>query len=201
VPTSAAATSYGELFRIRSFPRLAGGVVLARTASQMMQLALVLFVLQRFNSPTLAGITVFLAIAPGIAMSPVAGALLDRHGRVRLITLDYLIGACSLFSLAGLDAVGRLPPAALLPIVAVSSLTYSLSNSGARSLLPLIVPKQLWDRANALDSIAYSGHDRRRPGAGGHADRPVQSPTGAHRHRGGLRRCGRPDVGPSGAGR
>jgi MFS family permease len=156
VPTSAAATSYGELFRIRSFPRLAGGVVLARTASQMMQLALVLFVLQRFNSPTLAGITVFLAIAPGIAMSPVAGALLDRHGRVRLITLDYLIGACSLFSLAGLDAVGRLPPAALLPIVAVSSLTYSLSNSGARSLLPLIVPKQLWDRANALDSIAYA---------------------------------------------
>jgi predicted MFS family arabinose efflux permease len=40
--------------------------------------------------------------------------------------------------------------------VAVSSLTYSLSNSGARSLLPVIVPTRLWDRANALDSIAYS---------------------------------------------
>lgn len=151
-----ASTTYPDLFRIPTFPRLAGGVILARTASQMMQLALVLFVLQRFHSPTLAGITVFLAIAPGIATSPIAGALLDRHGRVRLITLDYLIGAASLLSIAGLDAAGRLGPPALLPIVAISSLTYSLSNSGARSLLPLIVPKRLWDRANALDSIAYA---------------------------------------------
>ena len=149
-------TTYPELFRIPAFPRLAGGVILARTASQMMQLTLVLFVLLRFHSPTLAGITVFLAIAPGIATSPLAGALLDRHGRVRLITLDYLVGAASLLAIAGLDLFGRLTPVALLPIVAVSSLTYSLSNSGARSLLPLIVPKPLWDRANALDSIAYA---------------------------------------------
>jgi MFS family permease len=130
--------------------------MLARTASQMMLLTLVLFVLQRFRSPSLAGITVFLSIAPGVALSPIAGALLDRHGRVRLITLDYLVGTVTLALIAGLDVGGRLTPWVLLPIVAVSSLTYSLSNSGARSLLPLIVPKPLWDRANALDSIAYA---------------------------------------------
>ena len=28
---------------------------------------------------------------PGILLSPIAGALLDRHGRVRLIILDYLV--------------------------------------------------------------------------------------------------------------
>lgn len=156
MPADRDSTTYPELFRIRAFPRLAAGVILARTASQMMQLTLVLFVLQRFHSATLAGITVFLAIAPGIATSPLAGALLDRYGRVRLITLDYLVGAGGMLMLAALDFTGRLSPAALLPIVAVSSLTYSLSNSGARSLLPLIVPKPLWDRANALDSIAYA---------------------------------------------
>ena len=153
---SATRTTYPELFRIPTFPRLASSVVLARTANAMMQLALVLFVLQRFHSPTLAGLTVFLAIAPGIAVSPIAGALLDRHGRVRLIILDYTVGALSLFLIAGLDAAGRLTPAVLLPIVTVGALTYSLSNSGARSLLPLIVPNRLWDRANALDSMAYA---------------------------------------------
>jgi MFS family permease len=156
VPTPIQGTTYPDLFRIPTFPRLAGSVVLARTATQMMLLALVLFVLQRFQSPTLAGITVFLAVAPGIAMSPLAGALLDRHGRVRLITLDYLVGALTLGLIVALDAVGRLTPATLLPIVTVGSVTYSLSNSGARSLLPLIVPRPLWDRVNALDSIAYS---------------------------------------------
>ena len=149
-------TTYSELFSIPTFPRLATGVLLARTASQMMLLTLVLFVLERFHSPALAGVTVFLSIAPGVALSPVAGALLDRHGRVRLITLDYLVGTVTLALIAGLDVGGQLTPWVLLPIVAVSSLTYSLSNSGARSLLPLIVPKQLWDRANALDSIAYA---------------------------------------------
>jgi MFS family permease len=153
---SATRTTYHELFRIPTFPRLASSVVLARTANAMMQLALVLFVLQRFHSPTLAGLTVFLAIAPGIAVSPIAGALLDRHGRVRLIILDYTVGALSLFLIAGLDAAGRLTPAVLLPIVTVGALTYSLSNSGARSLLPQIVPNRLWDRANALDSMAYA---------------------------------------------
>src|SRR3989441_9802396 len=148
-------TTYRDLFRIPSFPRLATSVMLARTASQMMLLTLVLFVLQRFHSPSLAGITVFLSIAPGVALSPIAGALLDRHGRVRLITLDYLVGFVTLALIAGLDVGGRLTPWVLLPIVTVSSLTYSLSNSGARSL-PLIVPARLWDRVNALDSIAYA---------------------------------------------
>jgi len=148
--------TYRELFRIPSFPRLATSVMVARTATQMMLLTLVLFVLQRFHSPSLAGITVFLAIAPGVALSPVAGALLDRHGRVPLITLDYLVGFVALASIAGLDLGGRLTPWALLPIVTISSVTYSLSNSGARSLLPLIVPAQLWDRVNALDSIGYA---------------------------------------------
>jgi len=152
----AESTTYPDLFRIPTFPRLASSVVLARTANAMMQLALVLFVLQRFHSPTLAGVTVFLAIAPGIVVSPIAGALLDRHGRVRLIMLDYAVGALSLFLIAGLDAAGRLTPAVLLPIVTLGALTYSLSNSGARSLLPLIVPARLWDRANALDSMAYA---------------------------------------------
>ena len=153
---SAERTTYRDLFRIRSFPRLAAGVVLARVANQMLLLTLVLFVLQRFHSPTLAGITVFLSIAPGVALSPIAGALLDRHGRVRLMTLDYLVGFVTLALIAGLDLIGGLTVWVLLPIVAVSSLTYPLSNSGARSLLPLIVPKHLWDRVNALDSIAYA---------------------------------------------
>src|SRR5437870_9481083 len=82
--------------------------MLARTASQMMLLTLVLFVLQRFHSPSLAGVTVFLSIAPGVALSPIAGALLDRHGRVRLITLDYLVGFVTLTLIAGLDVTGRL---------------------------------------------------------------------------------------------
>src|SRR5438132_8493432 len=100
--------------------------MLARTASQIMLLTLVLFVLQRFHSPSLAGVTVFLSIAPGVALSPIAGALLDRHGRMRLITLDYLVGFVTLALIARLDLSGGLAPWGRLPSVRIGSLTFSL---------------------------------------------------------------------------
>src|SRR5204862_52165 len=70
--------------------------------------------------------------------------------------LDYAVGALSLFLIVSLDVAGRIAPVALLTAVTLGSLTYSLSTSGARPLLPLIVPPRLWDRANALHSMAYA---------------------------------------------
>lgn len=144
--------SYSRLFGLDGFPRLAAATVLARTGGQLWQIALVLFVLQRFHSPALAGFATFLGIVPGLAVSPIAGALLDRHGRLRLIILDYGVAAGSLALIAVLSLLNLLTPLLLLVIVAVSSLTAPLSASGARTLFPLVVPRELWDRANAVDS-------------------------------------------------
>jgi predicted MFS family arabinose efflux permease len=121
----------------------------------MWLLILVLFVLERYQSPQLAGITAFLAILPGLLLAPLAGALLDRYGRARLVVADYLLAALAAGLLAGLSVAHALPPPVLLIIVTVASLTNPLSNAGARSLFPMLVPRPMWERANALDS---SGH-------------------------------------------
>src|ERR1019366_9914137 len=73
-PTRAPVT-YRALFGLPGLPRLAGATVVARTGASMQALVLVLFVLQRFQSPTLAGLVVFLSLVPGLVVSPVAGAL------------------------------------------------------------------------------------------------------------------------------
>jgi MFS family permease len=145
-------TSYRQLFAIGGFPRLAAATLLARTAGGMWQVTLVLFVLARYHSPPLAGLATFLSIAPGLAVSPLAGALLDRHGRVRMILLDYGVAATSVALLAVLSLAGALPVPVLLVILALGALTGPLSASGARALFPLVVPRVLWDRANAVDS-------------------------------------------------
>ena len=121
----------------------------------MWLLILVLFVLGRYHSPQLAGITAFLAVLPGLLLAPLAGALLDRHGRAPLVVADYLIAAAAAGSIAGLSALHALPTPVLLTIVTLASLTNPLSVAGARSLFPTLVPRPLWERANALDS---SGH-------------------------------------------
>jgi MFS family permease len=149
------APSYRRVFAIQGFPRLVASMILARIAGQMVALILVLLALQRYGSAELAGLVTFMAVAPGIVASPIAGALLDRHGRTRLVVLDYFIAAASLALIAGLAAGNALPVPLLLVIVTVSSLTQPLSNTGVRTLFPLIVPAPLWERANAIDSNGY----------------------------------------------
>lgn len=138
------------------FPRLAISSLFSRTAGAMWQLALVLFVLERFDSPELAGFSVFLSIAPGIVIAPVAGALLDRHGRVRLMIVDYVLSAIFLVALATIAVTGVLSVPLMLLLVLATSLTNPIGHAGARSLFPLIVPRRLWDRANAVDSAGYT---------------------------------------------
>ena len=130
-------------------------MLLARTATTMVELVLVLFALERFHSAGLAGAVTFLALAPGLLMSPIAGALLDRHGRVKLMVVDYVVAAAALALIVGLGATDLLSEAPLLAIVTVMSLTFPLSTAGVRTMFPLIVPRRLWERANAIDSNAY----------------------------------------------
>jgi hypothetical protein len=64
--------------RVEGFPRLVISLLLGRVAGRMVAVGLVLFVLSRYRSPQLAGAAVFLFTFPGLLISPVAGALLDR---------------------------------------------------------------------------------------------------------------------------
>jgi MFS family permease len=147
--------SYRQLLDIPGLPRLVVSMLLARTATTMVELVLVLFALERFHSAGLAGAVTFLALAPGLVMSPVAGALLDRHGRVKLMVVDYVVAGAALALIVGLGATDLLSEAPLLVIVTVMSLTFPLSTAGVRTMFPLIVPRPLWERANAVDSNGY----------------------------------------------
>ncbi|HEX6350563.1 MAG TPA: MFS transporter [Candidatus Dormibacteraeota bacterium] len=148
-------TGYLDLLRQPGVARLVASMGSARFGGGMVQLVAVLFVLEHYHSPALAGLVALCAGLSGIAAAPVAGALLDRYGRVRLILLDYGVGVLTTLLLPALWALGRLPPWLLLMIVTLSGFSLPLSASGARSLLPLLAPRDLWDRSNALDSATF----------------------------------------------
>jgi MFS family permease len=147
--------SYRALLAVPSIGRVLLAMQIARIAQSMVSIVVILLALQRYDSPQLAGAVAFASIAPGMLVSPIAGALLDRHGRVRLIILDYSVAAISLTLIAALALAGELPAWLLLAIVAVASITGPLSSSGLRSLFPLMVPEPLWERVNAVDSNGW----------------------------------------------
>jgi MFS family permease len=147
--------SYRALLTVPYLGRLVLGMQIARIAQSMVGVTIVLFTLKAYNSATLSGIATFFSIFPGLLLSPIAGALLDRHGRTRLVALDYIIALLCLSVLGILALLGTLPGWLLVVIVGIASLTAPLSATGVRSLFPLIVPRHLWERVNAMDSTGY----------------------------------------------
>jgi MFS family permease len=139
---------------VQGFTQLLACTLAARIASQMFSVLLVLFVLETHHSASLSGIVVVCSQVPGIIVSPVAGALLDRGSRVTLMRVDYLIGATCMTMIGVLSLLHSLPTAVLLCVVSAASVTAPLSRVGGRSLFPILAPKALWDRSSAADSGA-----------------------------------------------
>lgn len=150
-----ASESYGALFKVRGLAQLLGATLAARIATQISSVLLVLFVLQTRHSVALSGVVVVCSQVPGIVVSPVAGALLDRGRRVRLMRVDYVVGASCIAAIAVLSMMRALPTPLLLLLVSASSLTAPLSRVGGRALYPIMVPKPLWDRTNAADTSVF----------------------------------------------
>src|SRR3954466_11956855 len=154
-PSPRTERSYRALLTVRGLPRIVVSMQLSRIAQSMVGVALVLFTLAEYHSPALTGLVTFASVFPGIVVAPIAGALLDRHGRTRLVMLDYAVALVALVLIGGLGLAHALSVPLLLGIALVSSLTTVLSATGLRSLFPLIVPERLWERVNAIDSNGY----------------------------------------------
>ena len=147
--------SYRALLRRPSVGRLLVGMQIARIGQSMVSVAVVLFALTAYGSPAIAGVATFFSIFPGLVVSPIAGALLDRHGRIRLVVLDYIVALAALALMGILARTGHLPASLLAAIAAIASLTNPLSSTGVRSMFPLIIPRHLWERVNAMDSTGF----------------------------------------------
>ena len=151
----ASETSYRALLAVPWLTRILAAMMIARIAQSMVAIAIVLFTLSEYGSPALTGLVTLAATLPGLLVSPIAGALLDRHGRMRLVRLDYLVAMLALAVIAFLSLLDALPAWLLVLITGFSSLTAILSVTGLRSLFPVIVPEHLWERVNAVDSNGY----------------------------------------------
>jgi MFS family permease len=147
---------YRDLLTVPSYGWLLGAVFLSRLGNAMSQVAVVIYLLERTGSTAIAGMGAAAQLIPAVATGPLIGAWLDRvEARRPLIVWTQLIRAALLLAVV---AVGELrdPPAAVyIVLLAGLGLTFPLPNPGFRALVPVIVPRRLWDPANALDSISY----------------------------------------------
>ena len=148
-------TSIAGLRRQPGYPRFLSAATLARVADEMFSVGVVLLVLERTDSPALAGATVAAVTLPSLVTGPLLGAWMDLTGRRRsLMVFDQLAIAASVLGI--LLLAGEIPNV-LLPLVAlVAGLTYPLSFGGFTSLIPVLVPGRLLTPANAMEASSFN---------------------------------------------
>jgi MFS family permease len=151
--------SYRQLLGTPDVRALLLATCLSRLAGRMFALAIVLYALMLARSPVLAGWLAFASVAPGLVVSPIAGALIDHAGSKWAITVDMIASAVLVAALALADRLGSAGAPVLLVLTGLFSLTSPLSTAGIRALLPRLVPVTALDRANALDTTTHGVSD------------------------------------------
>jgi predicted MFS family arabinose efflux permease len=127
---------------------------LARLADEMGAFTLVLLVLERTDSPALAGITGAAYALPAIVTGPLLGAWLDRtpYRRSALALNQAVLGLVMLTLLA---MVGHTAHWVTPALAAVAGASLPMVSGGFTSMLPSLVPESQLARANSLEAASF----------------------------------------------
>src|SRR4051794_31784198 len=137
------------------FTALFAGATLARLATEMNSVAVVLFVLSVTHSAKLAGLTIAAATFPTIVTGPVVGAWLDRtrHRRLAFLASPVILGAVMIGYLL---AAHHVPGWFFIVLAFIGGLPSPVRTGGFSGLIPTVVPEPVLPRAYGLEAASYN---------------------------------------------
>jgi MFS family permease len=147
--------SLDRLRRQPGYARLYAAATLGRLSNEMVSVAVVLYVLDRTGSASVAGATVAAVTLPSLISGPLLGGVIDRtRRRRRWLALDQAVMCAGLVGIAATAGSG---PDWVVPLIAlVAGITFPLSAGGFTSLITAFVPDELLTRANALEATSFN---------------------------------------------
>lgn len=140
-----------ELWRQRSFRWYWLGLFLSGLGDQFGWMGLTWFVMKKTGSPAAMGGVILAYMLPAVIAGLVAGVLLDRYDRRKLIMADNVARGLIFIGLVVLLQVDQFPLFLVYALIIVAGLLSPLSSAGAQTLLPRLVPdKRLLVKANGI---------------------------------------------------
>jgi MFS family permease len=108
------------------------------------------------NASTLVAVVQTANLLPALLLALPAGALADSFDRRRMLTAVQLYMLVVGVVLAGLTAVGQMPPALLLTLTFALGVGQALTIPAWQSLIPELVPREQLPSASALAAISMN---------------------------------------------
>ena len=143
------------LWRTHGLASLFTASTTARLANEAARVAMVLLVLDRTDSPALAGAVVGATTLPSLVTGPLLGAWLDRTRHRRRVFAANQLGL--LVCLLGMLAVtGSAPSYVVLLLGLIAGLTTPVLTGGFTGLIAPLVPAGLLRRAYGAEATSYN---------------------------------------------
>ncbi|MEM6794958.1 MAG: MFS transporter [Acidobacteriota bacterium] len=142
--------------RLKTFGAVWLAEMVSAFGTQLTGFALGVWALRETGSVTWFAAFTLAASAPRLLLAPLAGALVDRHDRRRVLLFGHLgAGACSL-ALAALFALGGESLSRVLALVALASLASAGQYPAFQAATTTLVPRAQLARANGLVHFGFS---------------------------------------------
>lgn len=122
---------------------------------------------QQNQSATQFALIFFFSAVPGLVIAPLAGALVDRWDRRRVILFNDIISGGSTICLAALFFMGQLEVWHIYLAMGVNSLCNAFRWPAFTAITPLIVPKQHLGRTGGMIQFAESASQLLSPALAG----------------------------------
>ncbi len=141
---------------MRTFLTVWVGQLVSLFGSQLSGFGLGVWVYMETGSTTRFALISLATTVPGILLSPIAGALVDRWDRRRAMILADVGAGCSTAIIALLLITGRLEMWHIYPLVTLSSAFSAFQWPAYTAATTLLVPKAQYGRASGLTQMAQA---------------------------------------------
>ncbi|MFP3389823.1 MFS transporter [Brevibacillus sp. SIMBA_040] len=129
-----------ELWRQHSFRWYWLGMFLSGLGDQFGWMGLTWFIMKKTGSSVAMGGVILAYMLPSVLAGLLAGVLLDRYDRRKLIMVDNVARGLIFIALVALLQVDQVPLFVVYVLIVIAGLLSPLSSAGAQTLLPRLVP-------------------------------------------------------------
>lgn len=139
---------------MRRFTALCAGYLVSMTGSALTSFALTVWIYLETGSTIQFAVSFILSLLPGILLSPVAGALVDRWSRRAVLLVSDAVGIATTLGLASLFVAGALHPWHVFVTIVIRSALRAVQVPALNSSVILLAPEDQVGRANGMVLLA-----------------------------------------------
>ncbi|MEU8271607.1 amino acid adenylation domain-containing protein [Sphaerisporangium sp. NPDC049002] len=139
---------------MRRFLPVALGQLVSLTGSALTEFAVPIWIYTITGSLAHFGLIALLALVPGIIVAPLAGAVVDRYDRRRVMIAGDLVSGVTQAVMLTLLLTDRLSVGPLYALIAVVSVSVTFQRLAYQASIPQLVPKRYLGHANGIVQLA-----------------------------------------------